>query len=264
MVSFQDSEVHRIDLMRRQVSTYQDNNRVSPLGSTARVVLFAMIYLFAAATAFAEDAVQEAERLWGEAIGAFAAADRLHPPPQDGVLFVGSSSIRLWKLDEHFPDWPTINRGFGGSQLSDALYFADRIVLPYRPRVVVLYAGDNDIAAGESPEQVAGDFRLFVRKIHETLPEARIAVISIKPSIARWNLYNKMKEANERISRLCGENERLAYIDVANHMLGDDGRPRSELFADDGLHLNEAGYQLWTEIVKPRLQVEPAREPAEP
>jgi lysophospholipase L1-like esterase len=202
------------------------------------------ILTFAAASAGEDAAAAEAERQWGEAIRAFEDADRRDPPPPGGILFVGSSSIRLWKLDEHFPDLPVINRGFGGSQISDTLHFADRIILPYKPRIVVLYAGDNDIAAGETPEHVAGDFLKLLAKVHDALPETQVAFISIKPSIARWSLYDKMKEANDRIKSHCDEDERLTFIDVATPMLGGDGHPRSELLADDGLHLSETGYEL--------------------
>jgi lysophospholipase L1-like esterase len=213
----------------------------------------AILDVVSAASVQADDAAAEAEKRWGEAIRAFEEADRESPPAEDGVLFVGSSSIRLWKLDEHFPDLSFINRGFGGSQVSDTLHFADRIVLPYRPRVVVLYAGDNDIAAGEPPEQVVKDFSQLVATIHGELPRARIVFIAIKPSIARWELYEKMKAANDRIESLCEEDERLAFVDVAAPMLGQDGQPRKELFIDDGLHLSEAGYRLWSKLVRPHL-----------
>jgi lysophospholipase L1-like esterase len=225
--------------------------------------LLAALHCASALAAEEDAAAAEAERRWAEAIRAFEKADRRDPPPQHGVLFVGSSSVRLWKLDEHFPEMPVINRGFGGSQVSDTLHFADRIVLPYRPRLVVLYAGDNDIAAGESPAQVTDDFKRLVLTIHAELPQTRVAFISIKPSIARWNLYDKMRDANERIRAICEDNERLTFIDVATPMLGDDGRPRKDLFADDGLHLSDTGYRLWTMIVTPHLQQSPAREPAE-
>lgn len=222
--------------------------------------MLAVFQSISAVAAEDDNAAAEAERRWGGAIRAFEEADRRDPPPPNGILFVGSSSIRLWKLDKHFPNLPVINRGFGGSQVSDTLHFADRIVVPYRPLIVVLYAGDNDIAAGESPEQVADDFQRLVRKIHERLPQTRIAFIAIKPSLARWELYDKMRDANERIRAICEENERLTFIDIAAPMLGDDGWPRKELFADDGLHLNEEGYRLWTEIVTPHLKAPSDRE----
>lgn len=224
--------------------------RVSPRAAV-RLAVVAVLHI-ASATVHADDAA-EAEKRWGDAIAAFETADRKMPPPENGILFVGSSSIRLWKLDEHFPGLPVINRGFGGSQVSDTLHFAERIVLPYRPRVIVLYAGDNDIAAGEPPEQVVEDFQQLVATIHRELPNTRIVFIAIKPSIARWKLYEKMNAANEHIEKHCEGDDRLRFVDVAAPMLGQDGRPREELFVDDGLHLSDAGYRLWTKLVRPHL-----------
>ena len=192
---------------------------------------------------------------WEAEIKAFEAADRTNPPPHNAIVFVGSSSIQMWKtLAQDFPEYKVINRGFGGSAIADSVAFAERIVLPYRPRMVVLYAGDNDIAAGKPPEQVAADFKVFVRKIQTALPKTRIAFIAIKPSPSRWNLVEKIKAANRMIESFCRRDERLIYIDVFQAMLGADGRPRAELFVEDRLHMNAAGYALWTELIKPRLR----------
>jgi lysophospholipase L1-like esterase len=150
---------------------------------------------------------------------------------------VGSSSIRGWDLPKYFPKWPTINRGFGGSQLHDAVHFLDRIVLPYRPRVVVLYAGDNDIAGGRRPKQVWMDFRDFVTRVRAALPDTQIVYIAIKPSPARWKLVGDMRRANELIRALIQTDPRLHYVDVDRPMLGPDGQPRRKLYQQDGLHL---------------------------
>jgi len=190
---------------------------------------------------------------WEEAISAFEARDREQPPPQGGAVFVGSSSIRLWDLDAAFPDQPVINRGFGGSHMSDALRYADRIVTPYRPRLVVLYEGDNDINAGKSPDEVLKDFQAFAGVVWAEVPEATIAVIAIKPSLARGDLWETMSEANDRLRAFCDASERLDFIDVAEPMIGPSGQPRPELFREDGLHLNEAGYAIWNERVRPVL-----------
>ena len=136
---------------------------------------------------------------WESAIRDFEAQDRKQPPAPDGIVFVGSSSIRLWKLTESFPGLEAINRGFGGSQLADSVRYADRIVTAYRPKLVVLYAGDNDLAAGRSPEQVFADFKHFVAKVHAALPKTRILYIGIKPSLSRWKLIDKIRDANRRI-----------------------------------------------------------------
>jgi len=190
---------------------------------------------------------------WEAKIRQFEAHDRQEPPPKDGILFLGSSSIVLWDLEKSFPGLPAINRGFGGSQIADSVQFADRIALPYRPKVIVFYAGDNDIAAGKSPEQVAADYRALVRKVRAALPETRIVYIAIKPSIARWKLVEKMREANRLIRAVVAEDPRQVFVDVEPAMLGPDGKPRPELFRSDGLHLSAAGYELWSDQVRPHL-----------
>lgn len=175
-------------------------------------------------------------------------------------MFVGSSSIRLWNtLAEDFPGVPVVNRGFGGSELSDALRFADRIVLPYRPRMVVVYAGDNDLWAGETPEQVFEDFRALVRTIHDELPRTRVAFIAVKPSVARWRIEGEVRRTNQLIREFAAADPRVDYIDIFTPMLGSDGRPRPELFVDDGLHLNARGYELWKSVVAPFLAGDGAR-----
>ena len=186
---------------------------------------------------------------------AFERADSLQPPARGAIVFVGSSSIRLWAtLQRDFADFPVINRGFGGSELSDAVHFADRIVLPYGPREVIVYAGDNDIADGKAPERILTDYQQLVQVIHRSLPQARIAFISIKPSLARWSLVDRMRATNDLIREYSARDPLLSYIDVFAPMLGKDGTPRKELFAPDGLHLNDVGYALWTKIVRPYLQ----------
>lgn len=206
----------------------------------------------------AEDAETEKETKpssrFEDAIRAFEAADRERPPKMGGILFLGSSSIRLWKLDRSFPDLQAINRGFGGSEISDSIEFAPRIVLPYRPKTIVFYAGDNDVAAGKPATRVEADFRRFAALVREKLPKTRILFVSIKPSLARWKLVEVMRDANRRIRSFCDEDELLGYVDIDRPMLGEDGRPRPELFASDGLHLSDAGYKLWTEKVRSALE----------
>jgi putative heme-binding domain-containing protein len=152
------------------------------------------------------------------------------------------------------PGVELLNRGFGGSQLADAVHFAPRIVVKYAPRLVYLYAGDNDLAGGKTPEQVADDFRAFVGIVHKELPATRIIFLSIKPSILRWRLIEKVSQANSLIEAICQPDQNLLYLDVGTAMLGDDGKPRPELFARDGLHLNDRGYQLWTALVRPTFE----------
>jgi len=199
-------------------------------------------------------AAEPAASPWEKEIRAFEANDKQQPPPEGAVLFVGSSSIRLWKLDESFPNLKTINRGFGGSHLADSVAFAERIVIPYRPKLVVLYAGDNDLAAGKTPARVLADFKQFVAKVEAALPETRIAFISIKPCPKRWALVDRVRETNASIAEFISRDERLRYIDIFPPMLGADGQPRAELFREDGLHLNAAGYKLWAEVLRPTLE----------
>jgi lysophospholipase L1-like esterase len=197
---------------------------------------------------------QPAEIRWAKEISAFEAADKTNPPPRDAILFIGSSSIRRWtNLAQAFPGHKVINRGFGGSQLADSVAFVDRIVTPYWPKLVLVYAGDNDIASGKSPEQVFADFKAFVGKIHAVLPGTRIGYVAIKPCPSREKFLNQVKAANRLIREYCGSSERLLFIDTFTPMLAADGRPRADLCVKDMLHLNAEGYELWASILRPVL-----------
>jgi lysophospholipase L1-like esterase len=185
-------------------------------------------------------------------IQAFEAADRQIPPAPGGIVFVGSSSVRLWpNLVGDFPDSPVLNRGFGGSTLPDVIYFAPRIVLPYRPRLVVLYAGDNDLAAGRTPEQVAADYRTFVRLVRDALPATRVVFVSIKPSPSRWAIHEQIERANALVARAVGRDTLATFVDVYTPMLGASGYPRPELYQADSLHMTAAGYALWRTRLTP-------------
>jgi lysophospholipase L1-like esterase len=188
-------------------------------------------------------------------IAAFEASDRTNPPPKNAVMFIGSSSIRLWKtLAADFPEHRVINRGFGGSQIADSLRYAHRIALPSQPRLIVMYAGGNDLNAGKTPERVLADFKAFAARVHAALPETRLAYISIAPNPARWTQVERVRAANRLIEAHTRTDERLSFIDVFPRMLGADGQPRPEIFVADRLHMNEQGYALWREIVGPRLR----------
>lgn len=218
-------------------------------GKAARAPICLALLLLSVSGAAAQTNRFEAE------IAAFERRDRTNPPPKDAILFIGSSSIRLWKtLESDFPDHKVINRGFGGSQIGDSVHFVDRIVITYRPKMVVMYAGGNDINSGKTPEQVASDFKAFVAKVHATLPQMRIAYISIAPNPARWAQVDRVRRANELICEFTKTNPRLTFIDVFPHMLGEDGKPRPEIFVEDRLHMNEKGYGLWREIVAGALK----------
>ena len=194
---------------------------------------------------------------WEPDIRAFEEADRAAPAPGEGILFVGSSSIRLWETLEHdFSGLPVVNRGFGGSRIRDVHAFLDRIVLPYRPRLIVFYCGTNDINAGRSVRRVVEDYRRFVRAVHEQLPQARIAFIAAAPNPARWHLRDQMQRLNREVQAWSRRDERLDYIDVWSAMLGPDGRPRPEIFVEDRLHMNERGYAIWARVVGEYLACE--------
>jgi len=187
---------------------------------------------------------------WEKEIAAFEEKDRENPPPKGGIVFVGSSSIRKWTtLAADFPHHQVLNRGFGGSQLIDSVHFADRIVLPYEPRLIVLYAGGNDIHAGKSPEQVFADFQAFVETVRAELPKTEIAYISIAGNPSRWAEVEKVKAANTMIEGYIKDKPGMKFINVFPRMLGSDGQPRPEIFVADRLHMNAEGYKLWTEIV---------------
>ena len=173
------------------------------------------------------------------------------PPRPDGVLFVGSSSIRLWPtLAADFPGIYTLQRGFGGAELSDVIRYAPRIVLPYRPRLIVLYAGENDIAAGKTAAAVFREYQAFVALVRRSLPETRIVFVSIKPSPSRWALADQMREANDLIRRHISTDPRLSFVDVFTPMLGPDGKPRQDLFVEDRLHMNAEGYKIWRNLIR--------------
>jgi lysophospholipase L1-like esterase len=193
---------------------------------------------------------------WKESFEQFAAADRARAPRPGGVLFVGSSSIRLWdNLEQDFQSLPIVTkRGFGGSRLSDCSDNVARLVLPYKPRLVIVYAGDNDLAEGATPAEVLESFQRFVAGVRAELPDTRIAYLSIKPSPLRAALLPQVKAANDLIRAYSAGLRDTAYIDIHSRMLGPDGRPRPELFGADMLHLNAAGYALWTQEVSRHLE----------
>jgi len=191
---------------------------------------------------------------WEPAIKAFEKQDQSNPPKPGGVLFVGSSSIRGWNLEKYFPKKNFINRGFGGSEISDSIHFADRIIIKHKPKTVFLYAGDNDIAKGKTPQQVFEDFQKFVKTVHGRLPKTHICFIAIKPSLKRWNLVDKMKAANTLIEQKCQGSKQFHYIDIFSPMLNKSGEPKKELFLADGLHLNHQGYLLWKKQVIPFIE----------
>jgi len=193
---------------------------------------------------------------WEPEIAAYEAADRANPPAKGGILFIGSSTIRLWKsLERDFPEHKVMNRGFGGSEIADATHFADRIIFPYEPKQIFLRAGNNDIHNGRLPQEVAADFANFVRTVQERLPKTEIVFISLCPVPDRWGEKDKNRMLNSTIRRMALDMPRVSYVNAWKISLTKDGRARPELFAGDKLHFNAEGYKLLAERVRPYLPV---------
>lgn len=190
---------------------------------------------------------------WRERFEGFAEADRSRPVA-GGVVFVGSSSIDFWTdVEAQFPSHAVVRRGLAGATMADCAAHVDRLVLPSRPRTVVVYAGDNDLAAGATPERVVADFVALVDQVHAALPTARIVFVSIKPSPLRAVLVPKIRRTNALVRAAVAADARLDYVDVFSSMLDADGRPRAALFGADGLHMTADGYALWRDAIAAHL-----------
>jgi poly(3-hydroxybutyrate) depolymerase/lysophospholipase L1-like esterase len=191
---------------------------------------------------------------WEKDMAAFEAQDRANPPAPGGILFAGASSIRMWKsLAEDLPGYTILNRGFGGSQIAENTHFAPRIALPYRPRLILLNAGGNDLNAGCTPARVLADFQEYVRVVRAALPEVRLLFLSINPSPARWAQVEKQKEANALVKAWMDTQSNMVYLDVFEPSLDAGGQPRAELFVADRLHPSAAGYRLRADLIRPHL-----------
>jgi lysophospholipase L1-like esterase len=210
---------------------------------------------FAPAQTTDETRAKEAARIakWGPQIAAFETQDAAHPPAPGGVVFVGSSTIRLWDLAKSFPDLKALNRGFGGSHLADTRAYLPRLVLKHKPRLVVVYAGGNDLAANKSPAEIRDDFQAVERAVHAALPDCRLAYIGVKPTLRRLALRAKEKELNDAIRAYAAGKPRTTYIDADAPFCDATGQPRADLLRDDKLHLNDAGYVVLSDLVRPVL-----------
>ncbi len=181
--------------------------------------------------------------------------DSTRTAQQDEILFIGSSSIRMWNslLVDMLP-FHAINRGFGGSIIPEVNYYTNRIVFPYKPPLIVFYCGENDITDGYSSQDVLVSFKTFDELVHQHLPETQILFISMKPSLDRWHLWGQFIEGNKLIQNYVESKAHLHYFDCSESMLTEAGTPDSTIFIEDGLHMNEAGYARWTAELKPRIQ----------
>lgn len=191
---------------------------------------------------------------WEPDIAAFAAADKAEAPTAGGVVFYGSSSIRLWDLKSSFPKLQTVNRGFGGSGMAAAVHFYERVVLPHRPSVVVLYEGDNDLVSGRTPCQVAADFEALVAKHHAALPDTTLVCLAVKHSPSRARLRFDQEATNALLKARCAHDPRLLFVDAAGALLDERGQPQAGYFMPDMLHLNQKGYAVWNAMLLPILE----------
>ncbi len=185
----------------------------------------------------------------------FEKQDSVSLPVSGQILLVGSSTFRFWVTSkEDLSEYPTINRGFGGSQMSDVNYYFDRIVSKYKPKMILVYEGDNDLAAGESPEIVFDDFKIFAEKVKTQLPDSKVGYCSIRPSIARTNLRAKQVQANQLIKDFCKKNEGFYFIDIYKEYFLPNGDLMPDVFVADKLHLNKKGYEIWTKATRKFLK----------
>lgn len=219
----------------------------------AAVVLLAFAALTTPAAPACADKPDPDPARFDQEIAAFKAWDSKNAFPEHALLFVGSSSIRFWRTAEAFPGKPVINRGFGGSEISDVIHFYDRVIKPYAATKIFFYAGDNDIADGKNPQQVFEDYRELAARVRADFPDTELIFLSIKPSEARWKKWPIMAAANKLIREYTETDPKLGYADVASVLLGDDGLPK-DVYVMDGLHLNDDGYRLWQQVIAPLLE----------
>lgn len=219
-------------------------------------ILFVLFLTIAISPDFLSGQTNPDPMRYASEINAFKSWDKKNSFPKDAILFVGSSSIRMWPTRESFPELDVINRGFGGAHISDVNYFIKNIVFKYRPKLIFFYAGDNDIADGKSIGTVVDDFKQFVKMTEHILPEVKIVFLPVKPSLSRWGFWQQMDEVNKEIKQWADENSLLFYLDTASPMLNENGTPKTDIFREDGLHMNLKGYMIWNKIVEKFLETE--------
>ncbi len=195
-------------------------------------------------------------------IQAFEASDRIEPPAPGGIVITGSSSIRLWHptIEQDLAPLDVTARGFGGSTLAHLLYYLDRIVLNYRPRAIVVYEGDNDTGDYrlEAPALLR-QFEMLIQRVRRELPQTRIYLVSIKPSLKRQEIWPRAERVNAQIEELAAQTESVFFIDVSSHLLDENGKVRSDIYQEDRLHFNQAGNRLWARTIKEALMVREGR-----
>jgi lysophospholipase L1-like esterase len=220
-----------------------------------RVVSPALLLLLAAAATASHAAAADApQNKFEKDIVAFETADRQSPPAKDAIIFAGDSQFTRWKsIHDDLKGFTVINRGFGGSKMSDLLRYTDRIVIPYRPRLIVVNEGGNDIHAGRTPEELLADFKAFVAKVQQALPHTRIALSGLQPSPARWEQADTRRRFNALLRAYVATQKNVLYLDLFDAYLGVDGKPREELFVADRLHHSAEGYAVRLRVMRPLL-----------
>lgn len=224
-----------------------------------RVMALSLVVLVTVSAVEGQESRKSGPERFEKEIARFDAAIASGKTQPGGVLFLGSSSIRRWKLKDSFPDLAAVNHGFGGSQISDSIHFFDRAVKPVQPRTILLYAGDNDINAGKSPEVVLADFNKLCEQISSLPTKPDVGFIAIKPSTSRWHLKDTIEKANQLVRERCQADDRLTFIDVWTPMLNADGKPNVSLLVDDGLHMTAEGYQVWAQAVRSTMPAKTIR-----
>ncbi len=225
---------------------------MKPSVNTRLCALVTLLVAVAPALLSGQVADPDATR-FADAMETFARYDAKNSLPADATVFVGSSSIVRWDTGDRFRGMPLINRGFGGSQMSDLAHYVQETVIKYAPRTVVVYEGDNDTSAGKRSQQLLEDYQEFVEAVLQAQPSTRIVILSIKPSLARWDVWPEMQASNAAIEAYSKGDARVDFVDIGTAMLGSDGEPIPELFVSDGLHMTAAGYDVWDEILMEAL-----------
>lgn len=202
------------------------------------------------------DSVKNDEAFFESDIVAFEQADKLAFPPSDGIVFVGSSSIRFWdSLASDMAPISVVRRGFGGAHMSHVLYNFDRIITPYQPKAVVVFVGGNDMGAGKSAQTLISDYKVFINKFNQALPDADLWILAMKPSKLRWDLWGEMQKVDVAFRALAASSQKIHFAETGKSLLGSDGEP-DDVYVLDGLHLNDEGYRRWSAILKPLLLAE--------
>lgn len=215
--------------------------------------LWMFLFLFLTVS---EGITQNWQDQFADEIMQFRISDSLNPPPQNAILFAGSSSFTMWTdVQDYFPGYPIINRGFGGSTLLDLIRYAEEMIYPYDAKQIVIYCGENDIANSDtvSGEVVLSRFKTLFVMIRERMPDVKITYISMKPSPSRWKLSGKMITGNDAIKEFLSKEKNTSFVNVWDDMLDSDKQPDPSLFLEDMLHMNRRGYKIWQKKIEPEL-----------